>query len=118
MALPGPTGHSSEIATVLAVGALAMLAGHAWGLLVVVTADAMMLGALWPVLAFPEAQTSTGVAIATIVLLTALPGIALLGRTVPRTVEMVVGPRSARFRSAGVACCAVLLAVWVALPVF
>jgi len=100
------------------VGALALLAGHAWGLLVVALADALLIGSLWPVLAFPEAQSPTTVSLATFALLAALPGLLQLGRTVPKTVEVVMGRRASnRTRSAGVACCSVLIAVWLALPI-
>lgn len=118
LAMPTAILQSAEIPVVLAVGALALLAGHAWGLLVVALADALLIGALWPVLAFPEAHGAVAVGLATGALLATVPGLLQLGRTVPRTVELLVGSSaSQRLRSTGVACCTALIAVWLVLPV-
>jgi hypothetical protein len=118
MLLPGTLGQSSEIAAVLAVGALAMLAGHKWALLIVALADAMLVGRVWPVIAFPEHQSSVAVAIAMFALLAAVPGLVQLGRTMPRTVDVIIGTRSPRVHSAGVLCSSLLLAAWVVAPAF
>lgn len=118
LALPASILQSSEIPVVLAVGALALLAGHSWGLLVVALADALLIGGLWPVIAFPDAHTSGQVVLTTGALLATVPGLLQLGRALPRTVELVVGSRAShRLRSAGVACSAAFIAVWIALPI-
>ena len=46
LALPGPTGPATAIASVLIIGALALLAGHTWGLLVVTSANVLLIGHL------------------------------------------------------------------------
>ena len=111
------SGNLSEIAAVLAVGALAMLAGHRWGLLIVVIADVMLIGRMWPIVAFPDHQTTASVAIAIVALLSTLPGVVLLGRTMPKTVEVLLG-RHSHLHSTGVVCCSIFLAVWVVIPAF
>jgi len=115
---PGPTGQATEIATVLVVGALAILAGHGWGLLVVVIADAMLMGRVWPIIAFPDSQTSLAVGSATLALLCAVPGLVLLRRVLPRAVALLLGPRPRHWHEAAVASAAILLAIWVVLPAF
>ena len=118
MLLPGAMGQSPEIAAVLAVGAIAMLAGHKWALLVVALADAMLVGRVWPIIAFPDHQSSLAVGIAMVALLAAVPGLVQLGRTMPRTVDIIIGTRSPRVHSASVLCSSVLLAAWVVAPAF
>src|SRR5687768_8505984 len=49
--VPGVSSTATAGATLLAVGGLALLAGHTWGLLVVVPSDLVLVGRLWPVLA-------------------------------------------------------------------
>jgi len=47
-----------------------------------------------------------------------VPGLFQLGRVMPHTVEIVVGGQASnRLRSAGVACCTALIALWTVLPV-
>lgn len=117
IALPTGSGPPPEVAAVLAVGCLALLAGHAWGLLIVAVADLLLVAALWPLLVFHGHTTAVTVA-AVVALLGALPGVALLRRTLPGTVELVLGTRAARFRSTAVALTSVLAAVWMILPIF
>ena len=116
MVLPD-TGHSSEIASVIAVGALALLAGHRWGLLIITIAEALLVGEVWPVLFFPTHQSAITVLVATITALSIVPGLVILGKTIPFTVDVLIGANS-RLRSPGVFCCSLLLAVWVVLPAF
>ena len=118
LALPGPTGSTAAIASVLAVGALALLAGHAWGLLVVAAADVMLLGHVWPILAFAGGGQTQSQAAAATALVSALPGLALLGVAMPALVDVVLDEPSARVRSAGVAMCAVGAALAIVLPAF
>jgi hypothetical protein len=118
LCLPGPTGPAAAIAAVLAVGALALLAGHAWGLLVIVTADVLLLGHVWPTLAFsgPGALSSGATLAAATALATTLPGLTLLGVALPAMVDLVWGESSARSRSAGVATCALFMVLALVLP--
>ena len=49
LALPmAPASHSPEVASVLAVSAIALLAGHRWAVALVVVAELMLLPGLWP----------------------------------------------------------------------
>jgi hypothetical protein len=116
IALPTGSGPSPEVSAVLAVGALALLAGHAWGLLIVAAADLILVGALWPLLAFGDPSRSVTVA-AAIALAGALPGLVVFTRTLPGTVELVLGDRP-RFRAHAVAATGILAAVSLVLPVF
>ncbi len=95
--LPLPTvSDTPEIASILAVGAIALLAGHRWGLAVVVLADIALIGALWP-RAFIHDPTSTeaqvGVALG---LLGALPGLVSVRRGIPAIAELLIGRATAR----------------------
>lgn len=118
IALPG-SAQTAEIASILAIGALALLAGHGWGLPVVTVVDVVLLGRLWPLVIYdwppgPAVQVAVYTA-----LLGALPGLFLLRRTLPRAVELVLGVRcSPRAHLAGVACGAVLSGLWLILPVW
>ena len=116
--LPGPSGDITEIAAVLLVGAVALLAGHRWGALIVAIADVLMLGKLWPVLAFGGTEASAAHITAATALVGALPGLVLLGWTIPKTVEVLVGRPSGRLHAAGVSACCVGLALWVSFPAF
>ena len=115
MVLPGPSSGVTQIAAILAVGSLALFAGHRWGLMVVGVADVLLLGQIWPLLAFghnpPWTWATAGVA-----LTCAIPGVFIAVLTLPRMVELVLGPCTDRQHSAGVTCCAVLLAVGLVLP--
>jgi hypothetical protein len=77
----------------------------------------MLIGKMWPIVAFPDNQTTASVGIAIIALLCTLPGLVLLTKTIPKTVEVIVG-RNSQLRSPGVFFCSLLLVVWVVLPAF
>jgi hypothetical protein len=49
MALPGPSGDITGFSSVLVVGAIALLAGHAWGILVIAAAELLIVGKAWPI---------------------------------------------------------------------
>lgn len=115
LALPGPTGPATAIAAVLVIGALALLAGHTWGLLVVATANVFLIGHVWPVLVFSGASTFGHVAAAT-ALVSALPGLTRLGVAMPALVDVVLDRPSERVRAAGVATCHVGAALALVLP--
>jgi len=116
LALPGPTGNAAAIASVLIIGALALLAGHTWGLLVVAAADVLLLGHVWPLIAFSGAGGAQGALAAATALVSALPGLALLGVALPALVDVVLDEPSERIRSAGVATFAVGAALALVLP--
>ncbi len=115
LAVPGPSSNVTEIAATLALGAIALFAGHRWGLLIVGAADVLLLGHVWPLLVFGNATGWTW-AIAGAVLACAIPGLLFITVIIPRTVDLVLGPHSEWAHSAGVTCCALLLAVGVLLP--
>jgi len=96
-ALPLPThAHSPELAATLAIGAIALLAGHRWGLAVLVIAEIFLIGAVWPlaILARPPsvmAQIAVAVSVAG-----AVPGVRALGRAAAELVELVGARRTRR----------------------
>ncbi|MCA9678619.1 MAG: hypothetical protein H6709_14030 [Kofleriaceae bacterium] len=115
--LPLPTvAGTPEAASVLAVGAIALLAGHRWGLALVVLADVVLVGALWP-RAFlhdpPSTSAQLGVALG---LAGALPGVVALRRTTPAVVELLLGERGGRHRAVSRILLPVLAALWIASP--
>jgi hypothetical protein len=125
LALPGLSPTTSAGASVLAVGALAVLAGHTWGLLVVVASHVTLVGRLWPSLAHavqgdPGAPPGgvLGEGAIAVVLVTALPALALLALLLPTIVEHVLGRRSPRVKGLAVAGLALLGAVALVLPAF
>lgn len=64
LALPlAPGSHSPEIASVLAVSAVALLAGHRWAIGVVVVAELLLLPALWPRLLVQPPDVAARIAI-------------------------------------------------------
>lgn len=118
-ALPLPTNaHSPELAATLAIGSIALLAGHRWGLAVMVVAEIFLIGAVWPlaVLARPPsvlAQIAVGVSV-----IGAVPGLRALGRAAAELVELIGARRTrraTRVAHAGLAMVAVV--VWM-LPLF
>ena len=120
--VPGVSSTATAGATLLAVGALALLAGHTWGLLVVVPSHLVLVGRLWPVLALygpgqPEGGAMGTVAVA-VVLVTALPALGLSAVLLPRIVGHLLVDRSPRMQSFVVAGAAALLAAAMVLPAF
>jgi hypothetical protein len=116
-ALPLPTvAATPEIASVLAIAAVAVLAGHRWGVAILVLADVALVGALWP-RAFLQDPPSTlaqlGVALG---LAGALPGAVMLRRMTPALALLVLGEESARGRAVSAALVPVVAVVWVAAP--
>lgn len=116
LAIPGPAGEITGIASVLAVGAIAVLAEHAWGLLLVAIADVLLVGKVWPAIAYATPSRGLGLAVAVIALVAALPGLYLFVRTLPRTIEMVLGAGQTRLHRASVSAAALSALVWIALP--
>lgn len=115
MALPAGLAYTPEIAAILAVGAIALMAGHAWGLLIVALADVVLVGKIWPVVLLQADATTGGVA-AAIALAGALPGLAIVSRTLPGTVEVVMGTSDPRRRSLGMTLGVALMAAALLVP--
>jgi hypothetical protein len=75
LALPlAPASHSPEVASVLAVSAVALLAGHRWAIALVVISELLLLPGLWPRLLVQPPDIAARVAIAASCL-SAIPGI-------------------------------------------
>ena len=118
IALPA-SAQTSEIAAILSVGALALLAGHGWGLPVVTLVEVILLGRLWPLVVYdwppaPEIQLVVYTALAG-----ALPGLFLLRRALPRAVDLLLGTECPpRLHAAAVALAAALSGLALILPVW
>ncbi len=105
LALPGASGTTAAGATVLAVGALALLAGHGWGLFVSVPSHVTLAGRLWPSLLLQHPGAHHAIA-AAVVLVTALPALALTVVILPQIANHLLADRGPRARTAFVACSA------------
>lgn len=116
MAVPGPAGSITGVASVLVVGALALLAGHRWAMLVIAAGDVLLVGQLWPAAVGIEGAPSAFGEIATVVsLVCALPGLLLFVRHLPAMVEVVLGGRT-RGHGAGVTVSAIAAGLWLVSP--
>jgi len=116
LVLPGASGTTGAGAALLAVGALALLAGHAWGLMVSIPAHVTLVGRVWPQLAHVQTATTLREAAVAVVLVTALPALALTAFVLPEIARHLLPEGSRRARSAFVAGSAVALAAAVILP--
>jgi hypothetical protein len=116
---PLPTvGSTPEIASVVAVAAIALLAGQRWALPIVVLADVALVGALWPraFLHDPPSQAAQfGVLLG---LLGALPGLWMLGSAGSPLADVVFARPTARARRLSRVGIVVLAGVWLAMPLF
>lgn len=120
-AIPGKTGELSGISTILAVAAIATLAGHGWGILVVAAADVALVAEVWPIVAnlgtiagtTNSDWTRLGAGFA---LALAAPGLVVFAVTLPRTVAMLVGRRSGRRHTVGLAAAAIATCAYLAVP--
>jgi hypothetical protein len=80
LALPlSPASHSPEVASVLAVSAIALLAGHRWALGLVVMAELLLLPGLWPRLLIQPPDVAARLAIG-IACLGIVPGVLAMRR--------------------------------------
>jgi hypothetical protein len=119
MAIPGPASDVTGFASVLFVGAIALLAGHAWGILVIATAEMLIVGKVWPIVTSiftsgtPDSLSALS---ATTALLTALPGLALFVATLPFAVEVVLGQKQNRAHRSGVVISSVASVLWLLQP--
>lgn len=119
LAIPGATSTATAEGTVLAVGALALLAGHTWGLIVVVSSHVSLVGRLWPALAqvTPDHEPSTlGTSAIAVVLVTALPTLILAALLLPRVAGHLLADKSPRIRALCVGGGALFLAASLVLP--
>lgn len=99
MAIPGPGSDLTGFSSVLIVGALALLAGHAWGILVIAAAEVLIVGEVYPIvikMISIHPVDSFGVATSLVAIATALPGLVLFAATLPYTVEVVIGEKGSR----------------------
>jgi hypothetical protein len=116
LAVPGPTGELSGIASILAVAGLAVLAGHTWGSLVGGAASTMLLAHVWPIVAAGK-HSGWGAFASIAAFSLALPGSLTFARGLPRRIHGLVGRRIARLPGAPLGASAAALAVLVALPI-
>jgi hypothetical protein len=114
--LPGATGSTSAGAALLAVGALALLAGHAWGLLVSIPAHVTLVGRVWPQLAHASTMATAREAALAVVLVTALPALALTVVVLPEIARHLVPQDAPRVRRLVVAAAALALAAALVVP--
>ena len=109
----------SEIAAVLGVASLAILAGHQWGLMVLVAADVVLLGRVWPLVVHEWPPTVPAQMAAYAALAGALPGLFLLRRTVPHWLDLVLGAAAGRrWHATGSVLVPVASALWLLIPMF
>ena len=92
MAIPGPATEITGVATILALGALALLAGHNWGAVVIAAADVVLAAKLWPVVLLASPPSIA----ASIALALTVPGMVLFAVTLPNIVEATFGTAAAR----------------------
>ena len=81
--VPGAAGGLATGASVLALAALALLAGHAWALYIVAPAQASLVGRLSPELIDPLANVFPA-SVALLILVTSAPAFWLAARAIRR----------------------------------
>src|SRR5688500_15129487 len=95
IALPlSPSSHSPEVSSVLAVSAVALLAGHRWAIGLVVLAELLLLPGLWPRLLVQPPDIPARIAILA-ACLSVVPGVLALRRASATLVE-ITGMRRTR----------------------
>jgi hypothetical protein len=114
LALPlAPSAHSPEVASVLAVSAVALLAGHRWAIGLVVIAELLLLPGLWPRLFIYPPDIPARIAVAT-ACLSVVPGLFALRRAAAALI-VITGVRrtqnSCRAMSGLLAACFVIGAI-------
>jgi len=111
------SGTAAAGATLLAVGALALLAGHTWGLMVSIPAHLTLVGRIWPQLSLAAASASAWRAAATaLVIVTAIPALALAAVVLPQIARHLLPGGTPRARRLLVAGTATALAAALILP--
>ncbi len=117
MLLPEASGTSAAGAAVLAVGALALLAGHAWGLMVSIPSHLTLVGRLWPHLSLAHASGGTlGAAATALLIVTAIPTLALAAVALPQIVRQLLPDAGRRVHAAIVGSTALALAAALIVP--
>jgi hypothetical protein len=116
---PLPTvGSTPEIASIVAVAAIALLAGQRWAMPLLVLADIALCGALWPRAFFqdpPSRAAQLGVLLG---IAGALPGVISIGRASVPLAELVLGRVSGRTRELSRYGLFAIAMVWIAMPLF
>ena len=117
MLLPAMSGTAAAGAALLAVGAIALLAGNAWGLMVSIPAHLTLVGRIWPQLAMAGGKVgAVHAAASAIVIVTAVPAIVLAAVVLPQLARHLVPGGTPRVRSLLVAVAAAALAAALILP--
>lgn len=120
MILPGPAGQLTGFSSVLLVGALALLAGHAWGVLVIACAEVLILGKSWPIVSdlitSSQPISELGAIAAVVTTMSALPGLVLFAATLPFMVEVVIGRKDTAIQRPGELLSSAAAAVWLLQP--
>ena len=117
--LPAMSGTAAAGAALLVVGALALLAGHAWGLMVSIPAHLTLVGRIWPQLALAGTGSKVDMvhaAASAIVIVTAVPALALAAVVLPQIARHLLPAGTRRTRSLVVAGSAAALAAALILP--
>ena len=123
LALPGTTSPATAEAAMLAVGALALLAGHTWGLLVALSSHVPLVGRVWPALTHVNlnahavgGDSNVAAGAVAIVLVTAVPVVMLSMLLFPRLLAHVVPGASPRTQGWATIAVAVVLGASLVLP--
>jgi hypothetical protein len=114
LAIPGPTGEVCGIASILAVAALARLAGHSWGIGIAGVAATMQIAHVWPVV-WTGQHSGLGAAAAVVSLSLSLLLAVGFAAYLPRRLPFLVG-RFARGGAAGVGMSAAIVMLLLVLP--
>ena len=119
MALPGPAVDITGFSSVLLVGAIALLAGHAWGVLVIALAEVLILGKSWPIvseLITSGDMASFGAVAALTTMLSALPGLILFAVTLPFMVEVILGKKDSQAQRPAELLSSAAAVIWLLMP--
>lgn len=114
-AMPLPQhAHSPEIAAVLAIGAVAALAGYRWGLGIVVLAEVFLVAAVWPLAFLAKPPSIPALVAVTISCLGAGPGLWRLRGGARDVIELlgITHARGRRWAGHGLAVAAVMIVAW------
>ena len=117
IALPlAPSSHSPEVASVLAVSAIALLANHRWAIAPVVLAELLLLPGLWPRLFVQPPDVAARIAIVA-GCLSIVPGVLALRRASATLVQIAGVRRTQRTCRAASMAMALCLVAGAILPI-
>ena len=117
LALPlAPASHSPEVASVLAVSSVALLAGHRWAIALVVIAELLLLPGLWPRLLVQPPDVAARIAIAASCL-SVVPGMLSMRRASAALITITGLRRTGRTCRAASAALGLALVVGALLPI-